>query len=46
MIGTMVYAYYDILGDEVTTTNCYDLENRKVKQLKLKRQCTDMPLHN
>ena len=30
MIGTMVYAYYDILDNEVTTTSGYNLDNIKV----------------
>ena len=30
MIGTMVYAYYDTLRDEVTTPSCYGLDNCKV----------------
>ena len=30
MIGTMVYAYQDALGDEVTATADCGLENRKV----------------
>jgi len=25
----MVYAYYNALGDEVTTTACYDMDNIK-----------------
>ena len=28
-IGTMVYTYHDALGDEITETACYGLDNRK-----------------
>ena len=31
MIGTMVYAYQDTLGEEVTTTACYELDQVKAK---------------
>ena len=30
MIGTMVYAYHDTLGNGVATAVCYDLDNLKV----------------
>ena len=28
MIGIMIYVYQDTLGEEVTTTHCYALDNR------------------
>jgi hypothetical protein len=31
IVGTMVYAYYDTLGDEITATAYYDLDSPKAR---------------